>query len=132
MNNNPPIITFTFFVLYRHPLSRHLLYLQLRRDILEERAHCTSDECMNLAGLALQAEYGDYNKTTCASNYFLPEHYVPPRIVRRLGSAYTKDNLPEAHKSHVGVKDLRAEHEFVKVSMMQAFSVVYIYQDPLS
>lgn len=45
---------------YRHALTKHQYYLQLRKDILEERVHCGTEDAMLLASLALQAEFGDY------------------------------------------------------------------------
>ena len=44
---------------YRHKLSRHQYYLQLRKDFLEDRLSCHEESSLCLAGLALQAEYGD-------------------------------------------------------------------------
>lgn len=47
-------------VFYRHSLTCHQYYLQLRKDLLEERIHCDDEASLLLASLALQAEYGDY------------------------------------------------------------------------
>lgn len=41
-------------------MTKHQYYLQLRKDILEERMRCDVDNAMILASLALQAEFGDY------------------------------------------------------------------------
>ena len=38
----------------RHGVTRHLFYLQLRRDILEENVHCDEEQALRLAALALQ------------------------------------------------------------------------------
>lgn len=40
---------------------KHLLYLQLRRCLLERQLRCETKDMMTLAGLALQAEFGDFN-----------------------------------------------------------------------
>jgi len=40
--------------------SRHLLYLQLRKSILEGQVLCTDEDLVTLGGLALQAEVGEY------------------------------------------------------------------------
>lgn len=45
---------------YRHALTKHQYYLQLRKDILEERVRCGTEDATLLASLALQAEFGDY------------------------------------------------------------------------
>lgn len=41
-------------------MTKHQYYLQLRKDILEERMRCETENAMLLASLALQAEFGDY------------------------------------------------------------------------
>lgn len=41
-------------------MTKHQYYLQLRKDILEERMRCDTNNAMILASLALQAEFGDY------------------------------------------------------------------------
>lgn len=41
-------------------MTKHQYYLQLRKDILEERMRCGIENAMVLASLALQAEFGDY------------------------------------------------------------------------
>ncbi|CAB1343357.1 unnamed protein product, partial [Coregonus sp. 'balchen'] len=46
------------FILHR--VTRHQYYLQLRKDILEDRLYCNEETGMFLAALALQAEFGDY------------------------------------------------------------------------
>lgn len=49
-----------FSVCYRHAMTKHQYYLQLRKDILEERMRCDTENAMILASLALQAEFSDY------------------------------------------------------------------------
>lgn len=41
--------------------SRHLLYLQLRKSILESQIMCNDDDLIHLGGLALQAEMGKFS-----------------------------------------------------------------------
>lgn len=42
--------------------SRHTLYLQLRKSVLENHIICTDDDLITLGGLALQAEIGDFQE----------------------------------------------------------------------
>lgn len=37
-----------------------MLYLQLRKNVLEQQVLCTEDDLITLGGLALQAEVGDF------------------------------------------------------------------------
>lgn len=46
--------------LSRHKLTRHQYYLQLRKDILEDRLYCNEETGLYLVALALQVEFGDY------------------------------------------------------------------------
>lgn len=39
---------------------KHILYFQIRRALLEHQIRCSLDEMKIFAGLALQAEFGDY------------------------------------------------------------------------
>lgn len=41
-------------------MTKHQYYLQLRKDILEERVRCDLENAVILASLALQTEFGDY------------------------------------------------------------------------
>lgn len=43
--------------------SRHLLYLQLRKSILESHILCNDEELISLGGLALQSEIGDFTES---------------------------------------------------------------------
>ena len=81
---------------------------------MEERCQCDETKALALAGLALQAEYGDYNQQNMGRNYFVPEHYFPARAVKRLGSGYVRDNTPEAHMDIRGLTETEAEVEFIK------------------
>lgn len=43
----------------RHKQTQHQYYLQLRRDLLEDRLCCHEDTALYLGALALQTEFGD-------------------------------------------------------------------------
>lgn len=50
----------TFLYSYlSHKQTRHQFYLQLRRDLLDDRLSCHEETAMYLGALALQAEYGE-------------------------------------------------------------------------
>lgn len=44
----------------RSPQARHLLYLQLRRSILEHQLPLSFSQLIEMNGFAMQAEFGDY------------------------------------------------------------------------
>ena len=106
---------FFFLNLYRDQLTRHQYYLQLRRDILEEKTRCNEQAALQLASLALQAEMGDYHFETMGRNYFLPEHYIPTEVIDMLGVPRIRQKLPPMHATHSGMAELQAEMEYLMV-----------------
>jgi hypothetical protein len=56
------LILYDFFlvIFFRNWTMKHLLYLQLRRNLLEQQIQCDIDQHLALSGLALQSEFGDY------------------------------------------------------------------------
>ncbi|XP_025086177.1 tyrosine-protein phosphatase non-receptor type 13-like isoform X6 [Pomacea canaliculata] len=119
-----PPVTFTVFLRvkfypeslahFRHTSSEHLLYLQLRRDILEERCMASDQQLLALTGLALQAEFGDYHCNTMGHNYFVPEQYIPARTACRLGMAYVHDRALVAHQETLGLTPSQCEVQFIE------------------
>ncbi|XP_029411167.1 tyrosine-protein phosphatase non-receptor type 13 isoform X1 [Nannospalax galili] len=101
--------------LIQHNLTCHQYYLQLRKDILEERTHCDDETALLLASLALQAEYGDYQPEVHGVSYFRLEHYLPARVMEKLDLSYIKEELPKLHNTYVGASEKATELEFLKV-----------------
>ncbi|XP_013358193.1 PREDICTED: tyrosine-protein phosphatase non-receptor type 13 isoform X4 [Chinchilla lanigera] len=101
--------------LIQHTLTCHQYYLQLRKDILEERMHCDDETSLLLASLALQAEYGDYQPEMHGLSYFRTEHYLPARVMEKLDLSYMKEELPKLHNTYVGASEKETELEFLKV-----------------
>ena len=96
----------------RHEVTRHLFYLQLRRDVLEERCGTTEEQGLRLAGLALQAEYEDW---VDKARHTPPEHYLAPSVLRKVGLQGAADKLPQRHRQHGGMADTQAELLYIKV-----------------
>ncbi|XP_072478670.1 tyrosine-protein phosphatase non-receptor type 13 isoform X7 [Notamacropus eugenii] len=122
---NKTAVDFTLFLrikfflddvsLIQHTLTCHQYYLQLRKDILEERMHCDDETSLLLASLALQAEYGDYQPEVHGMSYFRLEHYLPARVTERMDLSYVKEELPKLHSTYIGASEKETEMEFLKV-----------------
>ncbi|ETE71812.1 Tyrosine-protein phosphatase non-receptor type 13, partial [Ophiophagus hannah] len=108
-----------FFVddisLIQHPLTYHQYYLQLRKDLLEEKIHCDDETALLLASLALQAEYGDYQDEVHGLSYFRTEHYLPARVIENLELPNVKEELPKLHSTYASASENEAEIEFLKI-----------------
>ncbi|CAK9796355.1 FERM and PDZ domain-containing protein 2 [Anthophora quadrimaculata] len=105
-------------------ISKHLLYLQIRRCILEQQLVCPYPELINLTGLALQAEFGNYNVNEHGcGDYFLLEHYVPESLILNIDQHQTQINnggaealrgrLHQAHRDRRGLDSNKAEEMFI-------------------
>ncbi|XP_039284620.1 tyrosine-protein phosphatase non-receptor type 13 [Nilaparvata lugens] len=96
-----------------------MLYLQIRRGILENQIRCSAHEIMTFASLALQAEFGDFNNEEHGNgDYFLLEHYIPDHFLPpgRKEQEFLHDLL-DLHRSRKGLDPGRAEELFVAQAM---------------
>ncbi|XP_062290149.1 tyrosine-protein phosphatase non-receptor type 13 [Scomber scombrus] len=102
--------------LIQHTLTKHQYYLQLRKDVLEERMRCNTEDAMLLASLALQAEFSDYQPELHGKTYFRLEHYLPVSVLDKVDQTTIKEELPKLHSNYYGASESEAEFEFLKVS----------------
>ncbi|XP_027627319.1 FERM and PDZ domain-containing protein 2 [Tupaia chinensis] len=109
-----------FFVsrceLLHHSLTRHQFYLQLRKDILEERLYCNDETLLQLAVLALQAELGNCPKEVESKAYFLVEDYIPASLIERMTALRVQAEVAEMHRVGSALWGDEAELEFLRVS----------------
>ncbi|XP_058697373.1 FERM and PDZ domain-containing protein 2 [Poecile atricapillus] len=120
------IINFTLFLrikffvnhfnVIQHGLTRHQFYLQLRKDILEERLYCSDETALKLGALALQAELGNYVSEMHGKSYFRVEDYVPASRIERMTLAYVQRELAKLHRMNRSLFEDEAELEFLKVT----------------
>ncbi|KAM9294239.1 tyrosine-protein phosphatase non-receptor type 21 [Gastrophryne carolinensis] len=73
-------------------ITRYQYYLQLKKDILEGKIPCTLEQAIQLAGLAVQADFGDYDQYE--SQDFLQRYALFP-----VGWIQDEKTLEEATKN---------------------------------
>ncbi|KAM4851852.1 FERM and PDZ domain-containing protein 2-like [Thomomys bottae] len=122
-----------FFVghcgLLQHSLTRHQFYLQLRKDILEERLHCSDEMLLQLGALALQAEFGNYPKEQVESKaYFRVEDYIPASLLDRMTALQVQAELSKMHRLSAELWREDAELEFLRVTQQLPEYGVFIYR----
>ncbi|XP_031424816.1 tyrosine-protein phosphatase non-receptor type 13 isoform X2 [Clupea harengus] len=118
-----------FFVsditLLLNKLTRHQYYLQLRRDLLEDRLGCDVETELFLAALALQAEYGDCMPEVYGKNYFRPEHYVSKGVLAKMAVPCLKEELLRLHANNASMVTEDSELEFLStVQQLADFGVL--------
>ncbi|XP_061603232.1 tyrosine-protein phosphatase non-receptor type 13 isoform X2 [Phyllopteryx taeniolatus] len=102
--------------LIQHAMTKHQYYLQLRKDILEERMRCDMENAILLASLGLQAEFGDYQPELRGKTYFRVEQYLPVSVMDKIDQTTIKEELPKRHSNCYGASESEAEFEFLKMS----------------
>ncbi|XP_067390587.1 FERM and PDZ domain-containing protein 2 [Emydura macquarii macquarii] len=104
------------FTVIQHGLTRHQFYLQLRKDILEERLYCNDETSLQLGALALQAELGNYAPEVHGKNYFRVEDYVPASRIEKMTLACIQRELAKLHRMNHSLFEDEAELEFLRVT----------------
>ncbi|TRY83635.1 hypothetical protein DNTS_003864 [Danionella cerebrum] len=99
-----------------HRLTRHQYYLQMRRDVLEDRLFCNEETALFLAALALQAEFGDYMPEVYGKNYYQTEQYVSKRVIEKVALPCLREDLPRLHAINAQMLPEEAEMEFLKTA----------------
>ena len=80
-------------------ITRYQYYLQLKKDILEGNIPCTLEQAIQLAGLAVQADFGDFDQYE--SQDFLQKFAAP-------APAWLLCAAPRADRSHLRASPLAA------------------------
>lgn len=92
--------------------SRHLLYLQLRKSVLESQIVCNDDDLIHLGGLALQAEIGDFQHSMKFTDYFTVSYYLPEGVYQR--HKEMAKYLRNSHFCKRGLNPKEAEQQFIR------------------
>nr|XP_020041600.1 tyrosine-protein phosphatase non-receptor type 14 isoform X2 [Castor canadensis] len=93
--------------------TRYQYYLQVKKDVLEGRLRCTLEQVIRLAGLAVQADFGDYNQFD--SQEFLREYVLFPMDLA-LEEAVLEEltqKVAQEHKAHSGIPPAEAELMYI-------------------
>ncbi|VDN03700.1 unnamed protein product [Thelazia callipaeda] len=83
----------------------HELYLQLRRDILDDRILPKRELLYTLAALAMQSEYSDQPNAKI-SDYFDAQYYIPKRYMDSRDKKAVIQDLVEKHGKYRGMKQI--------------------------
>ncbi|KAL3967432.1 slit 2 [Sarotherodon galilaeus] len=98
-----------------HKQTRHQYYLQLRRDLLEDRLSCHEETALYLGGLALQTEYGDSMPEVYGRGYYRPDQYVSKSVLEKCALPYIQGELLRLHTNNAQMLTDESELEFLKV-----------------
>uniref|UniRef100_A0A3B4FSA0 Protein tyrosine phosphatase non-receptor type 14 n=1 Tax=Pundamilia nyererei TaxID=303518 RepID=A0A3B4FSA0_9CICH len=94
--------------------TRYQYYLQVKKEVLDGRLQCSVERGIRLAGLAVQADFGDF--TQFLSQDFLREYVLFPVNWRNGEEALEEwtQKVAEEHKSHCRMQAAEAEVLYIK------------------
>uniref|UniRef100_A0A3P8PYI8 Tyrosine-protein phosphatase non-receptor type n=1 Tax=Astatotilapia calliptera TaxID=8154 RepID=A0A3P8PYI8_ASTCA len=94
--------------------TRYQYYLQVKKEVLDGRLQCSVEQGIRLAGLAVQADFGDF--TQFLSQDFLREYVLFPVNWRNGEEALEEwtQKVAEEHKSHCRMQAAEAEVLYIK------------------
>ncbi|XP_074078761.1 tyrosine-protein phosphatase non-receptor type 14 isoform X2 [Macrotis lagotis] len=93
--------------------TRYQYYLQVKKDVLDGRLGSTLEQGVRLAGLAVQADFGDYSQFE--SQDFLREYVLFPMDLA-LEEAVLEEltqKVAQEHKAHSGISPADAELMYI-------------------
>ncbi|CAO4374627.1 unnamed protein product [Caenorhabditis nigoni] len=103
------------------------LYLQCRRDVLEERIQPKRDAAFELAALALQAEFGN-RPPPVITDYFDIQHYLPKKYSSFEDQTRLKNILAELHGHYAGTRISEAKHKYIQICQRHADFGAHIHR----
>ncbi|KAM8836489.1 FERM and PDZ domain-containing protein 2 isoform 2-T4 [Spinachia spinachia] len=98
-----------------HKQTSHQLYLQLRRDLLEDQLSCHEETALYLGALALQSECGDCMPEVYGKNYYRPNQYVAKSVMEKRALPLIQAELLRLHGNNAQMLTDESELEFLKV-----------------
>ncbi|OCT95090.1 merlin isoform X2 [Xenopus laevis] len=117
-------------------ITRHLFFLQVKKQILDEEIHCSPEASVLLALYALQAKYGDYNPNIHQPGFLSKDELLPQRVLQQyqMTSEMWQEKITAWYAEHRGTDRNEAEMNYLKIAQdldmygMNYFPVLIYYQ----
>ncbi len=92
--------------------TRHLYYLQLRKNYLNFNIKLNDESYFMYASLALVADFGAFNSSLHNGKYFNINAYFPKWIIEKYGDNYIYENMPRLHIQQSRLTEKNAQIKF--------------------
>ncbi|XP_076002851.1 ezrin a [Genypterus blacodes] len=99
-------------------VTRRLFFLQVKEGILSEDIYCPPESAVLLASYAIQAKYGEYNKTVHQAGYLSSERLLAKRVLEqhKLSKEQWEDRIQVWHEDHRFMPKDEAMVEYLKIA----------------
>ncbi|XP_073410179.1 merlin isoform X4 [Dendrobates tinctorius] len=99
-------------------ITQHLFFLQVKKQILEEKIYCPPEASVLLASYAVQAKYGDYDASVHKRGFLAEEELLPKRVINlyQMTPEMWEERITAWYAEHRGRTRDEAEMEYLKIA----------------
>uniref|UniRef100_A0A6I8QFM2 Merlin n=1 Tax=Xenopus tropicalis TaxID=8364 RepID=A0A6I8QFM2_XENTR len=97
-------------------ITQHLFFLQVKKQILEEKIYCPPEASVLLASYAVQAKYGDYDPSVHKRGFLAEEELLPKRVINlyQMTPEMWEERITAWYAEHRTLDE--AEMEYLKIA----------------
>ncbi|XP_028251768.1 ezrin a [Parambassis ranga] len=109
-------------------VTRRLFFLQVKEDILGEEIYCPPETAVLLASYAIQAKYGEYDKSVHRVGYLASERLLPRRVLEqhKLSKEQWEERIQVWHEEHGSMFKEEGIVEYLKIAQdLEMYGVNY-------
>ncbi|XP_008397081.1 ezrin-like [Poecilia reticulata] len=109
-------------------ITRKLFFLQVKEHILSDEIYCPPETAVLLASYAVQAKYGEYDKSVHRRGYLSSERLLPKRVLdqHKLSKEQWEDRIQVWHEEHKTMLKEDAIIEYLKIAQdLEMYGVTY-------
>ncbi|XP_063769424.1 merlin isoform X2 [Pseudophryne corroboree] len=99
-------------------ITQHLFFLQVKKQILDEKIYCPPEASVLLASYAVQAKYGDYDASVHKRGFLAEEELLPKRVINlyQMTPEMWEERITAWYAEHRGRTRDEAEMEYLKIA----------------
>uniref|UniRef100_A0A673A4Y4 Ezrin a n=1 Tax=Sphaeramia orbicularis TaxID=375764 RepID=A0A673A4Y4_9TELE len=109
-------------------VTRRLFFLQVKEDVLGEEIYCPPESAVLLASYAVQAKYGEFDKSVNHAGYLSTERLLPKRVMEqhKLSKSQWEERIQVWHEEHRSMLKEEAMIEYLKIAQdLEMYGVNY-------
>uniref|UniRef100_A0A8C5LZ22 Merlin n=1 Tax=Leptobrachium leishanense TaxID=445787 RepID=A0A8C5LZ22_9ANUR len=99
-------------------ITQHLFFLQVKKQILDEKIYCPPEASVLLASYAVQAKYGDCDPSVHKRGFLAEEELLPKRVINlyQMTPEMWEERITAWYAEHRGRTRDEAEMEYLKIA----------------
>ncbi|CAL1575536.1 unnamed protein product [Knipowitschia caucasica] len=109
-------------------VTRRLFFLQVKEDILSEDIYCPPETAVLLASYAVQAKFGEYDKSSHQTGYLTNDRLLPKRVLNqhKLSKEQWEERIHTWHVEHRYMLKEESMIEYLKIAQdLEMYGVNY-------